>query len=110
MACPASLVFPLSSDGPLDRLKRDFFAVRISIARFLDWPRRAYAFLPEYIQAKTRTPFLGNCVIVEVRPLFMCFKGDSNLPGETCLLRFCLGFNSSSLPYLNIFFDESCPF
>ena len=55
-------------------------------------PKRTYAFSPEYIQEKTHTPFLAKCVILEVVPLFLCFKGDSNVPLEICFLLFCLAF------------------
>ena len=60
--------------------KRDFFGVLICLSRWLVWPKRAYAFFPEYIQEKTHTPFLAKGIIVHDLPLFMCFQGDSNLP------------------------------
>ena len=56
---------------------------------------------------KTHTPFLAKGIIVEVLPLFLCFKGDSNLPPEICFLQFCLAFKYFSLPPLSIFLDES---
>ena len=87
--------------------KRDFFGALICLSRMLGWPKRAYAFFPEYIQEKTHTPFLGKGITVDVLLLFMCFKGDSNLPPEICFLQFCLAFKSSSLPFLNLFVDES---
>ena len=86
-----------------------FFVVQICIARLLAWPKRAYAFSPEYILEKTYTPFLAKCVIVEVVPLLLCFKGDSNVPLEICFLLFCLAFKSASVPSLNRFLDDSCP-
>ena len=86
-----------------------YFVVQICIARLLAWPKRAYAFSPEYIPEKTHTPFLDKCVIVEVVPLFLCFKGDSNVPLEIGFLLFCLAFKSTSLPSLNRFLDDSCP-
>ena len=87
--------------------KRDFFVALICLSGLLGWPKRAYAFFPEYIQEKTHTPFLAKGIIVNVLPLFMCFKGESNLPPEICFLQICLAFKSSSLPSLNIFVDES---
>ena len=87
--------------------KQDFFGALICISRVLGWPKRAYAFFPEYIQKKTHTPFLATGIIVLVLLLFMCLQGDSNLPPEICFLQFCLAFKSSSLPSLNIFVDES---
>ena len=89
--------------------KRYFFIVQICIARLLAWLKRAYAFFPEFIQEKTHTRFLAKCIIVEVVPLFLCFKGDSNVPLEICFLLFCLAFKSASLPSLNRFLDDSCP-
>ena len=62
---------------------------------------------PEYIQEKMHKPFLAKGIILEVLPLYNCFKGDSNLPPEICCLQFCLAFKSSSLPSLNIFVNES---
>ena len=79
----------------------------ICLSRLLGWPKRAYAFFPEYIQEKTHTPLLAKGIIVHVLLLFMCFQGDSNLPLEICFLQFCLAFKASSLPSLNIFVDES---
>ena len=69
--------------------------------------KKAYAFFPEYIQEKTHTPFLTKGIVVHVLPIFMCFQGDSNLTPVICFLQFCLAFKSSSLPFLNIFVDES---
>ena len=40
--------------------KRDFFGALICLSRLLGWPKRAYAFFPEYIQEKTHTPFLSK--------------------------------------------------
>ena len=40
--------------------KRDFFVALICLSRLLGWPKRAYAFFPEYIQEKTHTPFMAN--------------------------------------------------
>ena len=91
----------------LTNAKWDFFVVLICLACLFGWPKRAYSFLPEYIQEKTHTPFPANCIIVDVLPLFMCFKGESNLPPEVCFLQFCLAFKSSWLPCLKIFLDES---
>ena len=51
--------------------KRDFFGALICFSRLLGWPKRAYAFIPEYIQEKTHTPFLAKGIIVHVLPLFM---------------------------------------
>ena len=85
--------------------KRAFFVVLICLARLFGWPKRAYAFFPEYIQEKTHTPVLAKGLTVDVLPLFMGFKGDSNLPPEICFLQFCLAFKSSSLPSLNLFVD-----
>ena len=79
----------------------------ICIARLFSWPKRASAFFPKFIQERTQTPFLANCIIIEVLRNFMCFKGDSNLPVKNCFLQFCLALKSSSLPYLNTFLDES---
>ena len=87
--------------------KGNFIVALICLSRLLGWPKRAYAFFPEYIQEKTHTPFLAKGFIVEVLLLFLCFKGDSNLPPEIFFLQFCLAFKSSSLPSLNIFVDES---
>ena len=87
--------------------KWDFYVVLICIARLFCWPKRMYAFFPEFIQEKMHTPFLANCIIVEVLPLFLCFIGQSNLPLENCFLQFCLAFTFSSLPYLNIFLNDS---
>ena len=87
--------------------KRDFFVALICLSRLLGWPKSTYAFFSEYIQEKTHKAFLARGLIVEVLPLFMCFKGDSNLPTEMCFLQFCLAFKSSSLPSFNIFVDES---
>ena len=87
--------------------KRNFFVGLICLSRLLGWPKRAYAFFPEYIQEKTCTPFLAKGIIVEVLPLFLCFEGVSNLLPEIFFLQFCLAFTSSSLPSLNIFVDES---
>ena len=87
--------------------KRDCFLALICLSRLLGWPKSAYAFFAAYIHEKTHTPFLANGIIVDVLPLFMGFKGDSNLPREICFLQFCLAFKSSSLPSLNIFVDES---
>ena len=86
--------------------KRDFFGALIGLSMMLGWPKRAYAFFPEYIQEKTHTPFLAKGIIVHVWPLFMCFQGDSNLPPQICFLQFCLAFKASSLPSLNIFVDD----
>ena len=86
-----------------------FFVVQIWIAHLLAWPKLVNAFSPEYIQEKMHTPFLAKCIIVEVVPLFLCFKGDSNVPLEICFLVFCLAFKSASLPSLNRFLDDSCP-
>ena len=55
------------------------------------------------------TPFLAKCIIVEAVPLFLCFKGDSNVPLEICFLLFCLAFKLASLPSLNRFLGDSCP-
>ena len=93
--------------GPFARWKPDFFGALIGLSRLLGWPKRAYAFFPEYIQVNMHTPFLAKGIIVHVLPLFMCFQSDSNLPPEICFLQFCLAFKSSSLPSLNIFVDES---
>ena len=87
--------------------KRDCFLALICLSRLLVWPKREYAFFPAYIQEKTHTPFLAKAIIVDVLPLFMCFKGDSYLPPEICFLQFGLPFKSSSLPPLSIFVDES---
>ena len=87
--------------------ERYFFVALICLSRLLGWPKRAYAFYPEYIQEKTHTPFLAKGIIVHVLRLLMCFQGDSNLPPEICFLQFSLAFKSSSLPSLNIFVDES---
>ena len=87
--------------------KRDYIVALICISRLLSWPKRAYAFFPEYVQEKTHKPFLAKGITVDVLPLFMYFQGDSNLPPEICILQFCLAFKSSSLPSLNIFVDES---
>ena len=87
--------------------KRDYFVALICISRLLSWPKRAYAFFPEYIQEKTHMPFLAKGITDDFLPLFMYFQGDSNLPPEICFLQFCLAFKSSSLPSLNIFVDES---
>ena len=87
--------------------KQDFFVALICLSRLHGLPKLAYAFFPEYIQEKTHTPFLDKDLTVHVLPLFMCFKGDSNLPPEICFLQFCLAFKSSLLPSLNIFVDES---
>ena len=86
-----------------------FFVVQICIARLLAWIKRSYAFSPEYIQAKTHTPFLAKCIIVKVVPLFLCFTGDSKVPLEICFLLCCFTFNSPSLPSLNRFLDDSGP-
>ena len=87
--------------------ERDFFVALTCLSRLLALPKRAYACFPEDIQENTHTPSLGRGLIVEVLPIFMCFKGDSNLLPEICFLQFCLAFKSSSLPSLNIFVDES---
>ena len=87
--------------------KRDIFVALFCLSRLLGWPKRAYAFFPEYNQEKTHTPFLAKDITVDVLLLFMYFQGDSNLPPEICFLQFCLAFKSSSLPSLNIFVDES---
>ena len=87
--------------------KRDFFVALICLSRLLSWPKRAYAFFPEYIQEKMHTPFLAKGIIVHVLRLFLCFQGVSNLPPEICFLQLCLAFKASSLPSLNIFVDES---
>ena len=81
----------------LSDAKWHFFVVLICLALLFGWPKRAFAFFPEYIQEKTHPPFLANCIIVDVLPLFMCFKGDSNLPLDNCFLQFCFAFKSSSL-------------
>ena len=90
--------------------KRDFFGALICLSRLLGWPKRAYAFFPEYIQEKTHTPFLAKGIVVHDLPLFMCFEAYSNLPPENFFLEFGLAFKSSSLPSLNIFVDESYHF
>ena len=87
--------------------KRDLIGVLICLSRLLGWPKRAYAFFPEYIQEKTHRPFLAKGITVHVLPLFMCFQGDSNLPPAICFLQFFLAFKASLLPSLNIFVDES---
>ena len=87
--------------------KREFFVALICFSSLLGWPKRAYTFFPECIQEKTHTPFLAKGIIVHVLPLFMCFQGDSNLPPEICFMQFYLAFKSSSLPFLNIFVEES---
>ena len=87
--------------------KRDIFVALICLPSLLGWPKGVYVFFPEYIQEKTHTPFLAKGIIDHVLPLFMCFQGDSNLPPEICFLQFCQAFKSSSLPFLNIFLDES---
>ena len=87
--------------------KRDIFVALFCLSSLLGWPKRAYAFFPEYIQEKTHTPFFAKGIIVHVLLLFMCFQSDSNVPPEICFLQFCLAFKSSSLPSLNIFVDES---
>ena len=69
-------------DGLWTDGKWDLFVVLICLSGLLGWPKRAYAFFPEYIQEKTHTPFLAKCIIVDVLPLFMCSKGDSYLPPE----------------------------
>ena len=97
---------PLFSMALLTDGKRDFFVALICLSRFLGWPKRAYAFFPEYIQEKTHMHFLAKGIIYEVLPLFLCFKGDSKLPPEIFFLQFCLAFKASSLPSLNIFVDE----
>ena len=89
--------------------KRYFFVVQICIARLLAWPKRAYAFSPEYIQNKMHTPFLAKCNIFEVVPLFLSFTGNSCVPLEICFLIFCLTFKSASMYSLDRFLDESCP-
>ena len=73
------------------------FVVLICLALLFGWPKRAFAFFPEYIPEKTHPPFLASCIIVDVLPLFMCFKGDSNLPLDKCFLQFCFAFKSCSL-------------
>ena len=86
-----------------------FIVVQICIVSLLAWPERAYAFSPEYIQEETHTPFLAKCIIVELLPPILCFKGNSKVPFEICFLLFCLDFKSSSWPSLNRFLDDSCP-
>ena len=86
-----------------------FFVVQIFFDHLLAWPKRAYVFSPKYIQEKRHTPFLAKCVIVEVMPLFLCFKGKSNVPLEICFLLFCLALKAALLPSLNRFLEESCP-
>ena len=56
----------------------------------------------------TRMPFLSKYIIVEVLSLFLCFKSNSRLTPEIESLQFCPDFKSSSQPYFNIFFDDSC--
>ena len=87
--------------------KRGFFVVLISLSRLLGWPERVYVFFPEYIQDIMHTPFLPKGITVDVLPLFMCFKGDLNVPPEICFLQFCLAFKCSSLPSLNLIVDET---
>ena len=107
MAGPAFLVLTLFCHmALLPARKRDLFGALICLSRLLGWPKRAYAFFPEYIQEKTHTLFLAKGIIVHVLPIFMCFQGDSNVPPEICFLQFFLAFKASSLPSLNIFVDE----
>ena len=49
-----------------------FFVVLICIARLLAWPKRAYAFSPEYIQQKTHTPFLAQQAIGQCKSALQC--------------------------------------
>ena len=72
--------------GPFDR-----WEVRLLCSADLhfrvEWlAKKVYFFFPEYIQEKTHTPFLSKCIIVDILPLFMCFKGELNLPPEICFL------------------------
>ena len=53
--------------------KGDFFVALTCLPRLLGWPKRAYAFFPEYIQEKMHAPFLAKGIIVHVLPLFRCF-------------------------------------
>ena len=76
MACPAFLVFTLFQECLFDGWEVRLYVVRICIARLFGWPKRAYAFFPDYIQEKTNTSFLANCLIVEVLLLFLCFKAS----------------------------------
>ena len=107
MACAAFLLFPLFLDGPFDQCEVRLLCNVDFLALLFGWLKSAFAFFPEYIQEKTHTPFLANCIIVDVLPLFMCFKGNFNLPLENCFLQFCLVFKSSSLSSLSILLDDS---
>ena len=109
MACLAFMVFTHFWMSLLTGVKGYFFVVQICIARLLAWPKMWYAFSPEYIRQKTHTLFLAKCFTVEVVPLLLCFKGDSNVLLEICFLLFCPAFKSASLPSLNRFLDDSCP-
>ena len=80
--------------GPFARWEARLFGALICFSRLLGWPKRAYAFFPEYIQEI----YCPRAIIVHVLPLFMRFQGDSNLPPEICFLQFCLAFKASSLP------------
>ena len=98
MACPAFLVFMLVQDGPFDRGEVRLLCSADLHCRLFGWPKRAYAFFPEYIQEKSHPPFLDNCIIVYVFLLFMCFKVESNLSLENCFLQSVL--LSSPLQFL----------
>ena len=54
--------------------KPDFFGALICLSRLLGWPKRAYAFFPEYIQEKTHTPFLAKGIIVHGCRFSCAFK------------------------------------
>ena len=107
MACSAFLVFTLFQEGIFDGSE-----VRLLCSGDLHCPlvglskKGVYVFFWIYSR-KLHTPFLANCIIVKVLPLFMCFKGESNLSLESCVLQFCLYFTFSSLPYFNIFLVSS---
>ena len=55
--CSISGFDTLFSMALLTDEKRDFFVALICLSLLVGWPKRAYAFFPEYIQEKTHTPF-----------------------------------------------------
>lgn len=103
--CPAFLVFTLYVDGPSDWCEVIHFVVLISSAHLFGWIKSVYG-LYLNIFRKMHTPFLANCIIGDVQPLFLCFNGESFLPLQICFLPLSLAYKSFSVTYLKTFFDD----
>ena len=101
--CPAFLVFTLYEDRWCEVIH--LCSVDLQCPPVLLAEKGVCPFL-EYIQKKTHTPFLANCIVGDVQSLFMCFNGESFLPLQIPFLQFSLAYKFFLVTYLKTFFDD----